>query len=504
MINQTVTAEETLAGKYSRLESDREIFLSNAEAASKLTIPMLFSRTPGAKRFPSPYQSVGARGLNNLSAKILLALLPANTPFYRFGVDDESMAQLAADAAQAEQINMGFARVERTMQTNIESSLLRPKLSEAVKQLLLSGNALVHIEDLDKIRVFKLTNYVVSRDGSGTMLDTIVKEVVNPRTLKTEIAEACGVDTRDTKTDVELFTGIALDGEHYKIYQEINDKLVPGSEGSYPKDKLPWLPLRFFSVDGESYGRGYIEEYIGDLKSLEGLSKSVVQAAAASAKVLFLIRNGITDKRALAAARNGDFVNGDVNDVGVLQVNKFADMRVAQEAAAKIEQRLELAFLMNTSIQRNGERVTAEEIRLMAQELEDGLGGIYSLLSHELQRPLVSVILAALQKRKVLPQFPKDVMKVSITTGLEALGRGQDALKLQQVASDVIALGPVAQQKVNMGVLLTRLIVARGVDTTGLIKTPEEELAEQQQQMAMEVGKAAGPDLVRGAMGSPQ
>lgn len=45
--------------------------------------------------------------------------------------------------------------------------------------------------------------------------------------------------------------------------------------------------------------------------------------------------------------------------------------------------------LLNSAVQRNGERVTAEEIRYVAGELEDTLGGVYSLLSQELQLSLI-------------------------------------------------------------------------------------------------------------------
>ena len=42
-------------------------------------------------------------------------------------------------------------------------------------------------------------------------------------------------------------------------------------------------------VDGESYGRGRVEEFIGDLKSLEALSQALVEGSAAAAKVVFTV-----------------------------------------------------------------------------------------------------------------------------------------------------------------------------------------------------------------------
>ena len=90
----------------------------------------------------------------------------------------------------------------------------------------------------------------------------------------------------------------------------------------------------------------------------------------------------------LGESPNGAIIEGSANDVSVLQVNKFADFRIAYDTMNRIETRLQLAFLLNSSIQRNAERVTASEIRFMAEDLEQALGGIYSILSQEFQLPL--------------------------------------------------------------------------------------------------------------------
>ena len=70
-------------------------------------------------------------------------------------------------------------------------------------------------------------------------------------------------------------------------YQEVDDMIIPGSRSTAPKNASPWLVLTFNSVDGEQYGRGRVEEFLGDLKSLEGLSQALVEGAAAASKVIF-------------------------------------------------------------------------------------------------------------------------------------------------------------------------------------------------------------------------
>ena len=140
--------------------------------------------------------------------------------------------------------------------------------------------------------------------------------------------------------------------------------------------------------------------------------------------------NGTTRASHLAQSPNGAIVEGSANDVSVLQVNKLGDFRIAYDVMQRIETRLEHAFLLNASVQRQAERVTAEEIRFMASELETSLGGIYSIHSQELQLPYITRKIHIMQKNKKLPALPKGMVKPTIVTGLEALGRGNDRQKL--------------------------------------------------------------------------
>ena len=257
---------------------------------------------------------------------------------------------------------------------------------------------------------------------------------------------------------------------------------IPNSRGTYPLERVPFIPLRFTRIDGEDYGRGFVEEYIGDLRSLEALTRAIVEGSSASAKVLFLVRpNGTTKQNTLAKAPNGAIVQGDANDVTTLQVQKYNDFRVAQETAQRITERLSFAFLLNSSVQRNAERVTAEEVRYMAQELETALGGVYSILSQEFQLPLVRLLLARLESDGKMPKMPKDSIKPQIVTGLEALGRGQDLNKLAQFLTYLQPLGPqVISQNLNVDDYIDRLGASLGIDTGGLVKSVEEKAQEMQ------------------------
>jgi len=355
----------------------------------------------------------------------------------------------------------------------------------------------------------------------GNLLYLITKESLNAKTVPEKARVALGLPSpqelspESPDKPYELFTYICNKGKYWHIHQELGTTTVPDSFGKYPIDKNPFIPLRFSRVDGESYGRGLVEEYLGDLKSLEALTMAIVEGSAAASKVLFLVRpNGTTRIRAVAEAPSGAIIQGDANDVSTLQVQKAGDFRVAQETAGKIEERLAAAFLLNSSVQRDAERVTAEEVRFMAQELESTLGGVYSVLSQEFQLPLINLLLQKMVKSKKMPKFPKDKVKPKIVTGMEALGRGQDLNKLSQFLEYLAPLGPeVIAQKLNIDDYMDRLGASLGIDTGGLIKTDEQiqqeqaeaqqaqkaEMQEQQQaQMMGDVVKGVAPQMAKG------
>lgn len=186
----------------------------------------------------------------------------------------------------------------------------------------------------------------------------------------------------------------------------------------------------------------------------------------------------------------------------VLHLDKAQDFQTAKSLRDDFVQQLSFAFLLNTAIQRDAERVTAEEVRYMAQELEQTLGGFYSIMSIELQQPYVKIKIAGLERRGQLPKLPG--VKPIIVTGLEALGRGNDRNKLVRFLTTISqALGPQAvPQFVNVEEVITRIGIADGIDMQGLVKTSEEiaEGMQQAQQQAM-VSKL-GPNAINALGGA--
>ena len=468
--------------RYNQLVTDRRQFLDKAVDCSKLTLPYLIqddtSSRPTHETLNIPWQSVGSKCTVGLAAKLMLAILPPQGTFFKLQVREDKLGEDLPPEARGE-LDLSLSKMERMVMDYIAASNDRVVIHQALKHLIVGGNALLFMGK-DGIKNYPLNRYVVNRDGNGNVLEIVTKELISRDVLGYEIPKPepnTGVDDTDSShtDDVEVYTYVKLENGRWVWHQEVLDKIIPNTRSTAPKNASPWLVLTFNSVDGEQYGRGRVEEFLGDLKSLEGLSQALVEGAAAASKVIFLVSPSSTTKPAtIAKAGNGAIVQGRAEDVQVVQVGKTADFSTAAQMAQTIERRLLEAFLvMNV---RNAERVTAEEVRLTQLELEQQLGGIFSLLTTSFLIPYLDRTLLVLQRSNELPKLPKDVIRPAIVAGVNALGRGQDrealTMFMQTVAGTV---GPEMMMKfINPLEAIKRLAAAQGIDVLNLVKTEQE------------------------------
>tara|TARA_R100000781_G_scaffold13926_1_gene11863 strand:+ start:385 stop:1980 length:1596 start_codon:yes stop_codon:yes gene_type:complete len=484
---------ETARERYNQLSSNRTQFLSTAVECSELTLPYLVKEDTNSthKMLRTPWQSVGAKAVVNLSAKLGLALLPPQTTFFKLQIRDDKLGEELAPEVRSE-LDLSFAKMERMVMDYVNASSDRVVLNQALKHLVVSGNALIFMGK-DGLKHYPLNRYVVNRDGNGNVIEIVTKELISrklldlPKEVKqpnSGIDETNGGYGTDDK-DVEVYTCVKIDEKsgRWTWHQEVFDKIIEGTMSTAPKHTSPWLVLRFNTVDGEDYGRGRVEEFLGDIRSLNNLSQALVEGASAAAKVLFLVSPSSTTKpKTISDAGNGAIVQGRPEDVAVVQVGKTADFRTAAEQAQAIERRISEAFLVLNI--RQSERTTAEEVRLTQLDLEQQLGGLFSLLTVEFLIPYLNRTLHILQRSNQLPKIPKDIVRPQIVAGVNALGRGQDRESLTQFIGTIAqTMGPEALMKfIDPSEYIKRLAAAQGIDVLNLVKTEQQLQAEMQQQ----------------------
>lgn len=503
LVDFSDTQRETAKALYERLKSERDQYTDRAEKCAAMTIPALFPKEDDneSTNYLTPNQSIGARGLNNLASKLMLALLPPNSPFFRLTPSEQIVGQLEEQPEQLQEIEKALEKLERRIIRYIDTQQIRVTIKEALNQLLVAGNALLFLPPAEGgAKLYRLSSYVLQRDALGNVIQLCTRDTLSFATLPGDVQALVAADgaKHEPAESVDVYTHVYIDGDQYLSYQEVQGEIIEGSEQSFPLTKSPWIALRMVKVDGESYGRSYVEEYLGDLESLDVHTEALRNLAAITGHILYLVNpTGITQVRRIAKAKSGAFVPGRVDDVQALQTNKSNDLQVSLNYVQSLEQRLGYIFMLNSAVQRQGERVTAEEIRYVAGELEDTLGGTYSILSQEMQLPLVRRIMVQLESKGEIPALPEGAVEPTITTGLEAIGRGHDLNKLLTL-KDIIASTPGSENCLKTNAFIAMCATALGIDTNGLLKTDEEIMQEQQQAMMMQMAQQAASPLAQG------
>ena len=507
----------TAKSRYDFLSSDRTQFLSEAEDAAKLTLPYLIrgheENARGMKQLVTPWQSVGAKGVVALASKLSLSLVPPQTSFFKLQLDESQLGQDFEPQVKSE-LDLSFAKIERTILDAIAATDDRVIIHQALQHLVVAGNALIFMGK-EGLKLFPLNRFVIERDGNGQVIEIVTRERLNkkliekyiPEDVEYEDDESVVDETKSDKQECDVYTHVTRDNNRFVWHQEVFDKVLPGSQGKAPIDTTPWLPLRFNSVDGEAYGRGRVGQFIGDLKSLEALSQALVEGSAAAAKVVFTVSPSSTTKPAtLAAAGNGAIVQGRPDDIGVVQVGKTADFQTAYQLMATLEKRLNEAFLILSV--RDSERTTAQEVQMTQLELEQQLGGLFGLLTIEFLVPYLNRKLSIFQKTGEIPKIPKGMVKPIIVAGINSLGRGQDVQALGAFLQTIAqTMGPEAiQQYINPEEVVKRLAAAQGIDVLNLVKSMQEVQEERQQAMQQQAEMEAikqTPNMMKAPMLDP-
>ena len=516
---------KTLADDYEKMKQDRQPYLDKAKYACKFTIPSLIADNDvkkvsrkRAKTIKTPNQSVAADGVNNLSAKIAITMLPPNQTFFKFSMDEATIKQQAtlegSEANKfAQDVNKGLSIIEKMLLDYQEQLGDRVIVGEAIKHQLIAGNVFMIHDPKDGLRYYPLDRFCVERDYCGNVLKAITEETIGFYALPEDVQDEVMMKILEKKAkgklkdekledlELTLYTGFKRTKKQWKVRQEVEGVTIPSSEGTYPIEICPFMALRYTAIDGESYGRGLIEEYIGDISYLDILSLAIKQASLAASKFIMLVNpNGVTKIKHLSETENGGFALGRIEDVQPLQANKYYDLQVAQAEADKIERRLNRIFLMKAAIQRDAERVTAEEIRVMAQDLEEALGNYYSIMCREFQKAYVKVTFHHLkkQKGKFLPDLVRDKnVKLTVTTGLEALGRSSDLNKLITFWEVMGKVAPAAMQlggKVEP--IAAEIAASLNIDIDGWFYTEEEKQQQQQQAQQQALLEKAAPNAI--------
>lgn len=475
--------------RYEALAVRREPFLRRARDYAELTIPTLMppEGQSGWHELPETYQNFSARCVTGLASHLMGVMLPKSQRGFRLMVPAEV---LMAEGMQSlpDNIEKGLALSEQLVSAEIERKRWRGPTYVGLQQLIVTGTILEQTLPDNRIKTYRLDQFVVVRDPTGMVIEVVIEEFLSPNSLPPELQGLLDVTAEKDAPSVPLYTWVIWNARKgvWEVQQELNDRLVPKSKGVY--EVSPFRAVRWCPVLGEDYGRSKVEEHRGDLMALEGLSKSAIDGAAMASRHITTIKpnsaGGLNLRRRLSAAKNGDVIIADPDDIGMVQFQNASGLQIAIEERRALMEDLAAAFLLNSSARRDAERVTAYEVRKMIDEIESVLGGVYTTISEEMQSPRMERLIYQMRARQQLPAWPDGMVEPTVLTGIDALDREKDVEKAQLAMQFLAALTPEERMRAKMDVVMAKFF--SGIDLPDAVKTEDEYQAElaQQQQMA--------------------
>ena len=488
--------------RYEALKRKRDPFVRRARDCAELTIPALMP-PEGHSEFtllPEPYQGLGARCVVSLAARLMVAMYPPGKPSFRLDVPAEARIE-SGELSLDKDIEQGLVLSEALVQSEIERKEWRPLTNLALQYLIVTGNCLEMMLPDNTIRVFRIDQYCVNRDMQGNVLELITEEFIAPESLPEKIkGMVTSEDYSGDRVQVLTHTKLQDDGTYYS-YQEVNRQKVPDTDGYF--DVLPYNPLVWTNVIGESYGRGKIEEHLPDFRSVDSLSKSMIDGSVMASRNVTMIRpnaaGGLNLRRRLARADNGDIIVGNPEDVAMLQFQNQAGLQLVVNQMERLNRDIGQAFLLGAAGVRDSERTTAYEIRKQQEELEATLGGVYSQLNQTMQRKRLERLVTQMKANGQLPNWPDGLIEPTILTGLEALGREADVNRVQMALQFIQGMPPEVLGYIKFDELLGKAFY--GLNLPDAVRS-EAEMQEMQQQQMMQ--QAAGSAMQAGGQAGAQ
>lgn len=476
--------DNSAATRWAQLDGQRSGFIRRLERYASVTIPKVClpdDVLQDSEAIQYDWSSVGAQAVNHLTNKLGMTLFSPSRPFFRLDPDAELLAQLQSANVTEAVLREALVGGETEAIKLLDRKAIRPKLYDLIRHLIVTGNALLDTREEESVRVLGIKQFVAKRSVSGQLQELIIRENV----LFDELEEGvkANVQARPIDQKVCLYVWCKKSGDRWTVDTYVDHQLVGGRySGGYSEAEFPFHVQVWDLCDAHDYGTGLVELFSGDFNALSVMSEAEIRSAVLASEFRWLADPaGITDVNDFKNSANGDVLPGRKDDLTLVHMTSTNALAEIANSSEKIIRRVGAAFLLGSATTRDAERVTAEELRMQAQELESSLGGVYSMLAVSLQVPLAKWLLkqsgVEVNGTKLIP---------TVITGLDALSRNADAQNLVLALQDlgaIASLPPAVQARLKIEEVISTLLSARGIQPSKYLKT-EQQVAQEQQAAA--------------------
>ena len=491
----------TIAEIWEEMQTEKGDLLDRSEGYARWTIPSVMPPTATSNHEQEKGSvMIGARLVNHLSNRLIDVLFPVSRPFFTVALTPDALMELKKEHGEdnvsiiQEHVRSSTSNLEKVALRKLKLTEYRPVAIQVAKHLIITGNALIRRMPSGMRIMYGVNRYGIRRDMEGNELEIVLYDKKVFSTFSLEMQEL--IRTNQTKSfqgqsgskdEVTLLTHYyKMPDGRWKVNQEADGVNLDNEQMLSEKD-YDLLPLTWNLASGDYYGRGLVEDHAATFHQLDVTTDATTDLMAVICDVKFLVKTGsplAMQIPELNAAPRGSYFPGNEGDITIPELGKRGDLSVMMQAIQKWEQDLSQAFLLSSV--RDAERVTAEEIRLIASELESSYGGLYSRLALSWQQKEADYAIDQIDFGKEI-DGRLELFEVLVTTGLESLSREGQIDNLRLAISDLQMMQTVPDDlraAINPMRFASFIFTNRSVDLKEFLNTPEEMEANREQALA--------------------
>ena len=474
------------------LDNKRTSYKDIWELCAKYTLPQIYLEDAIRESGIEPEDlvigdSIGAESLNNFVSQLSKIVFPIQGAFFR--VDKKQNRDTPnIDSLSDTQKQDKFRELEERAMEALYVRGLHAQKFMLLAQLVGLGDVVFRVprgRESD-IQVYDMNDVVIKRTRNNKLADLIIREKTEYRFLSEKAKGTLRVRGKKVyKEDdvLSLYTHVRLNSNNkFEIHLSLEDVPLDTELNFYACDKCEYNVSSITLKRGSNYGTGVVQQYLPLIHKANVYADTNTDIAVAGSLVNWAIKPNVSLRPDEFAQReqgqpfaiNPDDIKPIVADIG-------SHLQITSLQYNSLVNTLQRVFLLPQAVQRDAERVTAQEIRMVAAKIEEQHSGLYAQIAERLQRPLAILGLDLIEDEDLLKY--KDEVEVKVVTAMEAQSRGMELDNMLASLGDATifnSVPPQVAERLKIDDVMSTIFNNRNVDAPKYVKSEDEFQAEQQ------------------------
>ena len=464
-----------LIKRFDSLKSRRDNWDTHYQELADYMLPrkadIVKKRSRGEKRMELIYDGTALQSIDLMAAFLHGMLTSGASPWFHLDIKDESLNR-------DDEVREWLQDTSMRMMQAFQRSNFETEIHEAYVDLVVFGTACMFCEmDRDKLRFSTrhISEYYVSEYQYG-MVNTVFRMY---KSTAAQAVERFGFDNvgnfiqkkfeKTPDEEVEILHAVLprlardvtkqdnMNMPYMSVYVCKHSGMII-KEGGF--EELPYVVPRFLKATGEVMGRSPAMTALPDVKMLNLMSKTIIQAAQKQIDPPLLVPDDgfLLPIRTQPGGLN--FFRAGTRET-ITPLNTGANIPIGLNMEEQRRAAIRQAFYVDQILTAGSAQMTATEVIQRQEERMRVIGPVLGRLMNELLRPLIDRVFALMLRNDMLARPPEMLQGLDIDIEyVSPLARAQKSSSLNNTMRALEILLPLAQS----------LPVGDHIDSDGLVR----------------------------------